>query len=39
VALEEILTRWPEWRVDYANAAMAHTSSVRRWGKLPVIVG
>ena len=39
VALEEILTRWPEWEVDYDNAAMAHTSSVRGWGKLPVIVG
>ena len=31
VALEEILTRWPEWHVDYDNAAMAHTSSVRGW--------
>ncbi len=39
VALEEILTRWPEWQVDYDNAAMAHTSSVRGWGKLPVIIG
>jgi cytochrome P450 len=39
VALEEILKRWPEWQVDYDNAAMAHTSSVRGWGKLPVIVG
>ncbi|MCX2932632.1 cytochrome P450 [Mycobacterium sp. CVI_P3] len=39
VALEEMLTRWPEWDVDYDNAAMAHTSSVRGWGTLPVIVG
>jgi cytochrome P450 len=39
VALEEILKRWPEWQVDYDNAAMAHTSSVRGWGKLPVAVG
>ncbi|OBI79621.1 cytochrome P450 [Mycobacterium sp. E740] len=39
VALEEMLRRWPEWDVDYAEAAMAHTSSVRGWGKLPVTVG
>ncbi len=39
VALEEMLTRWPEWEVDYDDAAMAHTSSVRGWGKLPVITG
>ena len=30
-------TRWPEWHVDYDNAAMAHTSSVRGWGRLPVV--
>ena len=35
VALEEILTRWPEWHVDYDKAAMAHTSSVRGWGGCP----
>jgi cytochrome P450 len=39
VALEEILTRWPEWQVDYDNAELAHTSSVRGWGKLPVTIG
>lgn len=39
VALEELLSRWPEWEVDYENAAMAHTSSVRGWGKLPITVG
>jgi len=39
VVLEEVLTRWPDWEVDYANAAMAHTSSVRGWGKLPVTIG
>jgi cytochrome P450 len=37
VALEEMLTRWPEWHVDYENAAMAHTSSVRGWGRLPIV--
>ncbi|OBB43985.1 cytochrome P450 [Mycobacterium sp. 852002-51961_SCH5331710] len=39
VALEEMLRRWPEWDVDYTDAAMAHTSSVRGWGRLPVTVG
>ncbi|SEH86229.1 Cytochrome P450 [Mycolicibacterium rutilum] len=39
VALEEILSRWPEWDVDYDGAAMAHTASVRGWGKLPIRVG
>nr|WP_090338908.1 cytochrome P450 [Mycolicibacterium malmesburyense]CRL66937.1 cytochrome P450 [Mycolicibacterium malmesburyense] len=39
VALEEMLRRWPEWDVDYTDAAMAHTSSVRGWGKLPITVG
>jgi cytochrome P450 len=38
VALEEVLKRWPDWDVDYENARMAHTSSVRGWAKLPVVV-
>jgi cytochrome P450 len=38
VVLEEVLNRWPDWDVDYDNAAMAHTSSVRGWGRLPVTV-
>jgi cytochrome P450 len=36
VALEEILKRFPDWDVDYANAARAHTASVRGWARLPV---
>lgn len=39
VALEEVIKRWPEWEVDYANARKAHTSSVRGWAKLPVTTG
>ena len=39
VATEELLKRWPDWEVDYANAEMAHTSSVRGWGKLPAVLG
>jgi cytochrome P450 len=36
VAFEEVLKRWPEWEVDYANAERAHTASVRGWARLPV---
>ena len=39
VALEEVIRRWPDWEVDYANAGKAHTSSVRGWAKLPVFTG
>ena len=39
VALEEVIRRWPDWEVDYANAVKAHTSSVRGWAKLPVFTG
>jgi cytochrome P450 len=38
VALEEVLSRWPDWDVDYANATRAHTTSVRGWATLPVRV-
>jgi cytochrome P450 len=36
VALEEVLKRFPDWEVDYPNAARAHTASVRGWARLPV---
>ena len=36
VALEEVIKRWHHWEVDYNNAVMAHTASVRGWGRLPV---
>jgi cytochrome P450 len=39
VALEEVIKRWPDWEIDYANATKAHTSSVRGWAKLPVFTG
>jgi cytochrome P450 len=39
VAFEEVLRRWPDWEVDYANAERAHTASVRGWARLPVITG
>lgn len=36
IALEEILKRFPEWEVDWANAKQGHTSTVRGWERLPV---
>jgi cytochrome P450 len=36
VALDEVLQRFPEWEVDWDNAARAHTSTVRGWESLPV---
>jgi cytochrome P450 len=38
VALDEVLTRFPEWEVDWERAEQAHTSTVRGWEKLPVLV-
>jgi cytochrome P450 len=39
VALEEILKRFPDWDVDWDNAGLAQTSTVRGWETLPVIIG
>ncbi|MGZ7086694.1 MAG: cytochrome P450 [Ilumatobacteraceae bacterium] len=39
VVLEEIVKRWPDWEVDYDDAVMAHTASVRGRGRLPVTTG
>ncbi len=39
VALDEVLTRFPEWDVDWENARRAPTSTVRGWDSLPVITG
>ena len=36
VALDEVLTRFPEWEVDYDRAKRARTSTVRGWETLPV---
>ncbi|MBV9411759.1 MAG: cytochrome P450 [Acidimicrobiia bacterium] len=36
VALDEVLKRFPEWDVDWENAKMARTSTVRGWESLPV---
>jgi cytochrome P450 len=36
IALDELLKRFPEWEVDYENARLAPTSTVRGWETLPV---
>lgn len=39
VALEEILTRFPEWDVDWDQARLGQTSTVRGWETLPITIG
>jgi len=34
-----VLQRWPSWEVDWAEAKMQQTSSVRGWERLPLLVG
>jgi cytochrome P450 len=36
IALEEVLSRIPEWQVDLDNARLSPTSTVRGWETLPV---
>jgi cytochrome P450 len=38
IALEEVLLRFPRWEVDLERAHRVHTSTVRGWHTLPVIV-
>ncbi|HZP30450.1 MAG TPA: cytochrome P450 [Acidimicrobiia bacterium] len=38
VALDELLNRFPEWDIDEANAALAPTSTVRGWERLPLVI-
>jgi cytochrome P450 len=38
IALDEVLTRFPDWEVDYDAARRARTSTVRGWECLPVRV-
>ena len=38
IALEETLRRFPEWDVDREDAEMVHTSTVRGWAKLPIVL-
>jgi cytochrome P450 len=38
VALEETLKRFPEWEVDHGRAERLHTSTVRGYTKVPILV-
>ena len=38
VALDEILKRFPDWSVDYDRSERSHTSTVRGWDKLTVVL-
>jgi cytochrome P450 len=38
IALDEVLTRFPEWDVDLANAKLSSTSTVRGWETLPAVI-
>jgi cytochrome P450 len=38
VALDEVLSRFPEWEVESERAVLAPTSTVRGWETLPVII-
>ncbi|KPM53594.1 cytochrome P450 [Frankia sp. R43] len=38
IALEETLRRFPAWDIDHANTVRLHTSTVRGYEKLPIIL-
>lgn len=38
VAIEETLKRFPVWTVDHANAKRLHTSTVRGYAKVPILL-
>ncbi len=38
IALEEVFRRYPEWEVDRDRAKRLHTSTVRGWAEVPVLV-
>jgi cytochrome P450 len=39
IALDEVLSRFPEWEVDLDHAVLSSTSTVRGWDCLPATVG
>jgi cytochrome P450 len=39
IAIEETLARFPTWDVDHARAVRLHTSTVRGYSKVPIILG
>jgi cytochrome P450 len=38
IAIEETLKRFPTWEVDHDRAKRLHTSTVRGWAEVPVVV-
>jgi cytochrome P450 len=38
VALDEIAKRYPDWSIDYDRSERSHTSTVRGWDKLTVVL-
>lgn len=39
IALEETLRRFPEWAVDTSGCEMVHTSTVRGYANVPLLIG
>jgi cytochrome P450 len=39
IALDEVLTRFPEWEIDLRDARLSPTSTVRGWETLPARIG
>lgn len=39
IALEEVLSRFPEWDIDLEHARLSPTSTVRGWESLPASIG
>jgi cytochrome P450 len=39
VALDEITKRYPDWSIDYDRSERSHTSTVRGWDKLTMVLG
>jgi cytochrome P450 len=39
IALEETLKRYPTWEVDHDRATRLHTSTVRGYAEVPIVVG
>lgn len=38
IALDEVLTRFPEWEVDLGNAKFSPTTAVRGWETMPTLI-
>jgi hypothetical protein len=36
--LEELIQRFPDWTIDYDESERSHTSTVRGWDKLTLVI-